>query len=249
MKKLLFAAFAASALLAHADAIEDEDDGSPMYRLGGVVQKPGSGKGKIVVLNSLAEVKESDIKFAVDCFNVVLDLPIEIKTAAFEGRPSQKKVKDLKADLAIFIGEDKTCEDTLLVSPESRWAYINVARLKEDQPTPKRLINRVQKEFSRAFALLCGAANSDRAGMTTGAVTRNLDLDRMHPVCLPLDAYQRVSSYLAGLGVTSVIRVSYQSACQEGWAPKPTNAVQRAIWDKVYTMPTKPIKIQAKPAK
>ena len=39
-------------------------------------------------------------------------------------------------------------------------------------------------------------------------------------------------------------RTVYRKACEEGWAPQPTNDVQKAIWDKVHAMPTEPLKIK-----
>ena len=51
------------------------------------------------------------------------------------------------------------------------------------------------------------------------------------------------------LGVRPAIYDTYDRACQEGWAPAPTNDVQKAIWDEVHEMPTEPIKIKyQKPA-
>jgi hypothetical protein len=46
------------------------------------------------------------------------------------------------------------------------------------------------------------------------------------------------------LGVLPAQRATYLKACEEGWAPAPTNDVQKAIWDKVHAMPTEPIKIK-----
>ena len=34
-----------------------------------------------------------------------------------------------------------------------------------------------------------------------------------------------------------------------GWAPQPTNEVQRAIWDKVHAIPDKPLTIEFNPKK
>ena len=45
-------------------------------------------------------------------------------------------------------------------------------------------------------------------------------------------------------GVTVRATTNYKTACREGWAPAPTNDVQKAIWDKVHAMPTEPIKIK-----
>lgn len=38
--------------------------------------------------------------------------------------------------------------------------------------------------------------------------------------------------------------VPYELACEQGWAPAPTNDVQKAIWDKVHAAPKNPIKIE-----
>jgi len=53
--------------------------------------------------------------------------------------------------------------------------------------------------------------------------------------------------------VTPCIRATYRRACHLGWAPPPTNDVQRAIWEKIKAEkergPTKPITIPPPNAK
>ena len=61
---------------------------------------------------------------------------------------------------------------------------------------------------------------------------------------IPVDMVNYYQEYLKTLGVTTRAVTSYKTACKEGWAPAPTNDVQRAIWDKVHAMPTAPIKIK-----
>ena len=51
------------------------------------------------------------------------------------------------------------------------------------------------------------------------------------------------------MGVAVRRRVSYRKACQEGWAPAPTNDIQKAIWDKVHAVPATPMKIEFDPKK
>lgn len=243
MKKLaVLSAAALASVVSLAQSYIDSDDPMVIER-GGVVRKPGTGRGKIVIVNALDAIKDSDVQFAVDSFNAMLRYNIEIVRGENVGMPTKDILKGLNASMAIFIVEDPKSEDTLLIAPESRWAKVNVVRLKEDDPTPARLVNRVQKEFSRAFALLCGAANSEREGQTTGAVSKNLDLDRMRPICIPLDCYGKVASYLNGMGFTPFVEATYEAACQRGWAPQPTNDLQRAIWEKIHAPPSKPMKI------
>ena len=44
-------------------------------------------------------------------------------------------------------------------------------------------------------------------------------------------------------GIKTLTIASYRTACHYGWAPAPTNDVQRAIWQKVHEMPAAPLKI------
>ena len=50
-------------------------------------------------------------------------------------------------------------------------------------------------------------------------------------------------------GVSTLRFATYWQACKEGWAPAPTNDVQKAIWDKVHSLPTAPLKIAPEPKK
>ena len=49
--------------------------------------------------------------------------------------------------------------------------------------------------------------------------------------------------------VTQRSVTNYRTAVKEGWAPQPTNDVQKAIWDKVHAMPTEPLKIKSETKK
>jgi hypothetical protein len=49
------------------------------------------------------------------------------------------------------------------------------------------------------------------------------------------------------MGVTPTLVAHYRQACKQGWAPAPTNDVQRAIWNKVHELPSDPIKIKYDP--
>ena len=57
-----------------------------------------------------------------------------------------------------------------------------------------------------------------------------------------------MKKYMAARGVTPHYRCPYFKACEEGWAPAPTNEYQRAVWEKVHAIPDKPMKIEFDPA-
>ena len=54
----------------------------------------------------------------------------------------------------------------------------------------------------------------------------------------------KMGKFWKRFGVKKEARIPYLVAVQEGWAPAPTNDVQKAIWDKVHALPTEPIKIK-----
>lgn len=237
MKNLLF--FAAVVLATCVQAATsvtlsaEEAERHQLSMTGGIVRKPGSGKGSIVVLNAQEKVKNEAIRGALDLFNRFMHLPIEVKSGAFSGYPSKAKVADLGATFAIFVTENSACGDALLVAPESNWALVNVSALTNDAPTADRLENRVQKEVVRAFGHLCGAANSTSKGTVMGPVGSYTDLDRIILINYPLDAYQRTIDYLRPLKVVPYVETSYKRACMDGWAEPPTNDYQKAIWEQV----------------
>jgi hypothetical protein len=125
---------------------------------------------------------------------------------------------------------------------------VNVAPLaKGAGEKPQFFAARVQKELTRGFCLLAGAQNSGYPDALVGCITKAEDLDRFADCRLPIDVLNRFPSYLKGYGITPKIYSTYKKACQEGWAPAPTNAVQKAIWDEVRKLPAKPIQIKFDP--
>ena len=50
-----------------------------------------------------------------------------------------------------------------------------------------------------------------------------------------------------GVFLVRIHRATYREACREGWAPPPTNDLQRAIWEETRKLPEKPIKIEFDP--
>ena len=56
-------------------------------------------------------------------------------------------------------------------------------------------------------------------------------------------------AYLRAIGVKPAEKTTYRKACHEGWAPPPTNEVQKAIWEQIHSSPDKPIKIEFDPKK
>ena len=172
-------------------------------------------------------------------FEEHLKIAIEVKDGTF----SFPKPNIIGNASLVVVDDDKF--PAMLHAPESRWCMVNIASLAHGAGQKQQFFAaRVQKELTRGFSLLAGTQSSNYPKSILGCVTKPEDLDVFEDCRLPVDILSRFTPYLAGYGVKPCILSTYRKACEEGWAPAPTNDVQKAIWDKVHTMPTEPIKIK-----
>ena len=213
-------------------------------RTGGEIQVPNSQRGKIVFVNAQNEADESLITEVADTFIQSHKLRIEVERGEFSfPKPT------LKGTASLFIVSDPNLP-TVLHAPEDKWTMVNIARLREGNGhKPQFYTERVKKEVTRGFCLLAGAQTSNYPDSLLTSITNPEDLDRFLGCRLQMDIQERFVPYLKGLGVTPAKFTTYLEACQEGWAPAPTNEYQKAIWDKVHAVPTAPMKIEFDPKK
>ena len=215
------------------------------YR-GGYVMKTSNMQGKIVLVNtqktaSRKWVEESGVIFNSH-FRNKLRFNVEVKDGAF-AFPTPK----VEGELSLFVIDDPNMPQSLLAS-ESRWAMVNVAKLREgDGAKPQFFEARVKKAITRTLAALCGAQDSSYPRCLLTCMTKPEQLD-VNPDCqLPVDVISRFEKYLVGYGIKPAQIKTYRKACQEGWAPQPTNDLQKAIWNQVHEIPSDPIKIKFDP--
>lgn len=206
-------------------------------RVGGFIERPGSGKGSIVYVNCQKKAPKAWIDESMAYFAEVTKFRVNYAEGTFD-----IKAPKVVGDASIFIIEDETLP-AILVAPESRWALVNIAPIAKEQ-RPVFFEQRTKKELSRAFAYLCGATGSKFERSLTRGITSQAELDKNYDYELPMDIVQRFWDYMKPLGVLPAQRATYLKACEEGWAPAPTNDVQKTIWDKVHALPTEPIKIK-----
>ena len=216
-----------------------------LLHYGDTIAKPGSQKGKIVFVDAQSKVSDVLMKEYVDKLSRLTKLNILLtkRNANLPIAQIKEVKKKLGANVAIFVVEDDNYPAALLVAPEENWAVINVNILFDGAKNLSFMQTRIRKEMSRAFFACSGAMNGQQNGSLMGAVGSPADLDRLseNP---PLDVIARTINNLERIGVTRIELAPYLRACQQGWAPAPTNDVQKAIWDKVHAMPTAPIKIK-----
>ena len=206
-------------------------------RVGGFLEKPGTAKGSIAYVNCQQKAPKSWIDESIAYFSEVTKFKVNYAEGTFD-----IKAPKFDGEVAIFIIEDETLPP-ILVAPENKWALVNIAPIAKEQ-RPIFFEQRTKKELSRAFAYLCGATGSKFERSLTRGITSQAELDKNYDYELPMDIVQRFWDYMKPLGVLPAQRATYLKACEEGWAPAPTNDVQKAIWDKVHAMPTEPLKIK-----
>ena len=237
MKKEIVLSLVALAGLCSAQAVALPPETEAMrVKTGGRFSVPDTQKGEIVIVNC-AKADRAWLEEVAAYFRKETLLAVRVADAGAFEFPSPKLV----GNASIFVIDDAK-QPVLLVAPENRWAMMNVASLKSDKPAFCEA--RVKKELVRAFALLCGGANSQYPNALTGGLASTGDLDKFVDNRLPVDVMSRFVPYLNAWGITPQRITTYLSACVHGVATPPTNKYQKAIWDKVHAIPQKPIKIE-----
>ena len=107
-----------------------------------------------------------------------------------------------------------------------------VRQLAEGTADMELVRHRAKNEFARVYGMLCGGVSSQFRAPLMNMVRKASDLNGCTDE-LPVDVTAKIMPYLEGRGIKSGQLVPYRQACREGWAPVPTNEVQRAIWEEV----------------
>ena len=220
-------------------------------KIGGFLQRPDLLKGKVVFVNSQTIVPEVEMVGVVAELSRAGRAKIEIvKAEKITNSNFESTLKGIKnASAGIFIVEQVDNSTTLLIAPESKWAMVNIGALNADKPAKSILAQRTQKEMVRAFLMLCGGYESTFNNSLMSNITSLKDIDKIDNYHPPMDIVGRSRKFLPKVGVDTRPMVTYAQAVKEGWAPAPTNDIQKAIWDKVRATPKNPIKITFDPKK
>lgn len=192
---------------------------------------PNSQKGQVTFVNRQTRLAESEI-LAV-CRAIEKATKCKAAVGSIDG-----------AKVSVEVIDDAS-SPVMTAYPEDYRAVVNVGKLDKNlkgKALEKFYPSRCRKELLRAFCFACGAGGSQYPDniMAIGDIT---DLDLCEEF-IPGDTASTCETRLGRVGVTPTRYASYAKACRDGWAPQPTNDVQKAIWDKVHAMPTEPLKIK-----
>ena len=205
--------------------------------------RPNTQKGKIIFADTQSLPLQSGIVSMIQKLTRRHKYNMQYVHCATNEAPALKA--KLRADILLAIVDDDTTP-TALIALEDHWGVVNVGKikltLKTQEAKDSYLEGRCIKEILRVFSILCGGGSSQYQGNIFNCA--KLDMLDYTDGMYPIDMQKKYHDYLSAIGVTPQVRVTYERACQEGWAPAPTNDVQKAIWDKVHAMPTEPLKIK-----
>ena len=213
-------------------------------RTGGIVRKDGSAKGQFVLINAQKDIPRSAIADALATID--RQVKIQVKIVDVENI----KIGSIGEEIAIANGGGGVAVvsdaelPAIIAAPEDGWGIVNVARLKDSDES--KFYSRTRKEILRAFALAAGAMYAAQGDFVLQPVRKPTDLDNLQREEFGAIILNIFPLSLPYLGITPWQQATYVKACEQGWAPAPTNEVQQAIWDKVHEMPSEPIKIKYK---
>jgi hypothetical protein len=198
---------------------------------GGFIQM--SAKGPVVrFVNMQQSVSSQALDQSTEFIRSASRVPVAIMTKKGSDSAVIKEVKAIPETLAVILIRETPGEPALLVAPEEMWAMVNVVALKQGV-SQDVLDARTQKEMWRALGYLLGVANSATATTLMSPVEKPSELDTITAQMLNPENLIKVQQNAIKKGATPARMSTYKKACEEGWAPMPTNSIQKAIWEDV----------------
>lgn len=206
-------------------------------RTGGYVVKPDNNIKVLALVNVNNTVdKELLTKLAKEMEQALL-----FNVVASVERPAN-------AGVVIEI-KDTDYPATFITAPENGYGMLNVRPLKIDNPSKEKLERRTIQQIWRTTILTLGGGYDIEPKCLMKPFASVQELDSCPSICPCPMSFSAVVAAAARFGVNPIYRATYKRACEEGWAPAPTNDVQKAIWDNVHATPKNPLKIEFDPEK
>lgn len=214
---------------------------------GGLVQPPDNGN-RILIWDATGKAGEAVTTFT-NIASRSLFLPFVVSADPVSGGVyvAAKAARSERTPVVVLISEDGDNSPALSVFPEEAIGCINYSALTGGDS--KKTMNRVEKELFRSLGFALGGYSISKMACVMDTVYSRDELDA-NPVML-LSPMRRVgiNKAIEKLKIPSQRKTLYSVAVRQGWAPPPTNNVQKAIWDKMHAVPARPMKIEFDPKK
>ncbi len=199
-------------------------------KTGGLVEPPAKSK-VVVLLDARSDSERPSMTNFIASAERMLMVRCERRTICLTGTDCPRKIAiDAKkaGAGAVVLFYERSGDPTLTVFPEDAVALVNMLPLKS--PDKSEMSRRFSKEFWRSLGFALGAYGSEAMGSSLVAVYSLPELDAVRGFGLSPQQLSAVHSVKSRLGMFGKRAVPYSRACREGWAPAPTNAVQRSLY-------------------
>lgn len=217
-----------------------------LRQTGGFIQL--KGHGHLAVFNTVPDaVKNSDIE---DMVKQVKDFVRGLKIKVGAGNFSLASAKSARiqdgAGACVYIVDDAALPMSL-IALEDGWGMVNIAPLKSSDE--QLFARRVRKQIVRISSVVFAGIKSQYKISPLQSVTSVAELDKIVGDKYGVDTLMSITMHLQEIGVAGDEVITYAIACQRGIAEPPTNQYQKAIWDRIRSVPKKPMKIEFDPKK
>ena len=214
---------------------------------GGIIIK--EGEGQITLVNCQMKVPEAEIQARAELLQKMLNVKVE--TLSCLGTAPVWESEGLWAGMnliqmppknaaQVYVVDTDKIPTMSLVSVEAGWGVVNVRQLAPGKE--------VTCELNRVAVMVFGGFVSQFKASPMQTVRSPEDLDKLVGEGITFDAVQAMMRNLQNRGVTPMRRTTYRRACEEGWAPAPTNEFQKVIWEKIKAeqseKPSNPLRIK-----
>lgn len=208
-----------------------------LARVGGYVQRPAAGP-EVLFVNEQRAVPQDAVREV--CGALAAHVRVKWRCLDDAAVPSPSVLHtnwtaDAETACAISVCDIPDFPE-VCVFPGRRSALVNVRPLSFDRPSEEVLRERFRKCLCRAFGFAFGAGVSHQYPVSALApVDGVMGLDRAPCRGFGMDSMQTIQKTMERWGMPNMKKTSYKRACEEGWAPPPTNDVQRALWEAART--------------
>ena len=200
--------------------------------------------GTFLIVNAQTRVGDAELRRVTSSILMGVNLKLDIvkggKRPAFDAVPAE--LSKLNARGAIWIVDDPALPVSL-AAVEDCWGVLNVHPLLSGT-TEEKGRRRFLCAALRLFASLFDVGDSvSMPACVMRPSSGVVGLDSLECAEYSPEAFMKIQAGLDKAGFKAGFTGTYEDACSEGIAPAPTNAVQKAIWDRVHQLPSEPIKI------
>lgn len=201
-------------------------------KTGGLIEPPADSKS--VVLLDAREVDNSTLTNLADAAERLVAVGCEIRPVklATDADPWNVALSTKRTGAgAVILFYERDDAPVLSAFPEDAIVLLNLKPLQNPEYVVYR--RRLVKEFWRSLAFAIGGyGNPMQMGSALQPAFSIEDLDEIGGVTLTPLQINAIATVKSRLGIYGTKAVPYSRACREGWAPAPTNNVQRALYQR-----------------